>query len=345
MKTHVFTGAEAAPMPVRGPFASSVYAEEDLVPAPDPIALLRAELRGEIRSIKAGLGRPPSSPTSDVAVEMGAIREALEQIVGRSDRSAALVRAHGIEGGAALALARAMRAKGDDAAGLDERFRNALSELVQLKAWPLSSEGRAVVAAVGPAGVGKTTTIAKLAARARMDDKTMTLVTCDTFRVGGAEQIERYAELLGVPCAMAHDARELGSILSSARTHFVFVDTAGREPGANAAERVLAADAFAADEGLRGFARHVLLCIPACLRAVDAGRTARAFSTTNPTAVAMTKIDETDSPSGAVHATFASKLPISILCAGPRVPEDVSPATMGAVLDALTRRREPSRAP
>ena len=263
MKTQVFTGADAPAMPVRGPFASSVYAEEDLVPAPDPIALLRAELRGEIRSIKANLGRPPSNPSTDVAVEMSAIRESLEQIVGKSDRSAALVRAHGIEGGAALALARATRAKGDDAAGLDERFRNALSELVELKAWPLSCEGRAVVAAVGPAGVGKTTTIAKLAARARMEDKSVTLVTCDTFRVGGAEQIERYAELLGVPCAMAHDAHELGSIISSARTQFVFVDTAGREPGVNATERVLAADAFAVDDGLRGFSRHVLLCIPA----------------------------------------------------------------------------------
>jgi flagellar biosynthesis protein FlhF len=337
----------AAVAAAKGPFASSAYAEGESAPSRDPIAALRAELRSEIRALKIALVRPGSGPSNDVAAEIVAIRDAIEQIApksARGDKSTAVVRAHGIEGGAAVALARATRAKGDGDTSLEERFRNALSELVQLKAWPLSGEGRAVIAVVGPAGVGKTTTLAKLAARARMDNKTVTLVACDTFRVGGVAQIERYADLLGVPCETARDADELASILAAVRTQFVFVDTAGKEPAANATERLLATDRFAATDACRGFARHVLVCVPAAIRAIDATRVARSFSATNPTAVAITKLDETEAPSGVVHATFASKLPISILCAGPRVPEDVSPATMGAVLDALTRRKESTKA-
>jgi flagellar biosynthesis protein FlhF len=94
-----------------------------------------------------------------------------------------------------------------------------------------------------------------------------------------------------------------------------------------------------------GFTRHVLVCMPAATRAVDATRIAKAFSAASPTAIAITKLDETDSPSGLVHAAFAAKLPLSVLCAGQRVPEDIAPATMGAVLDAVIPRTQARKSP
>jgi flagellar biosynthesis protein FlhF len=193
------------------------------------------------------------------------------------------------------------------------------------------------VALVGPTGAGKTTTLAKLAARAKLDGKTATLVTCDTFRVGGIEHLARYADLLGMQTITARDASELAGALARATTDLVLVDTAGREPVVDTAERLLAAASFGAAVECRGLERHVLLCLPASIRATDVARVTKAFSATNPTALAMTKLDETNTPSGLVHAAFCSKLSISVLCAGQRVPEDLAPATMGAVLDAVMR--------
>ena len=53
----------------------------------------------------------------------------------------------------------------------------------------------------------------------------------------------------------------------------------------------------------------------------------------------MTKIDETETPAGIVHAAWASKLPVSVVCSGQRVPEDIAPATTGALVDYLAPRR------
>ena len=332
--------AKALPAsPKGGPFAQSAYAEADRQAPRDPLSTLRAELRAEIRAVKIGQGRP-SAPPNDLAQEIAAVREAIEQLAPaprKGDKTAALVRAAGIEGAAVTALGRTLRGQRDSEVSLEERFRNALSDLVRVSAWPLASEARSVVALVGPTGAGKTTTLAKLAARAKLDGKTATLVTCDTFRVGGIEHLARYADLLGMQTTTARDASELASALARATTDFVFVDTAGREPVVDTAERLLAAAAFGAAAECRGLERHVLLCLPANIRATDVSRVAKAFSATNPTALAMTKLDETNTPSGLVHAAFCSKLSISVLCAGQRVPEDLAPATMGAVLDAVMR--------
>jgi flagellar biosynthesis protein FlhF len=331
---------EAGPAAGKGPFASAAYVRSQQPDSRDGLATLRSELRAEIRAMKVALSRT-NEPSNELVAEILAMREALAQFAppaAKGDKASAVIRARGIEGGAVAAIARSMRATREgSAASLEERFRDAVAEVIGMSAFPLAGEGRTVIAAVGPAGVGKTTTIAKLATMARIGGKTVTLVTCDTFRVGGVEQLRRYADLLGVAFEVARSATELGTIVARAGTNVVLVDTSGREPAADAAERLLAAAPFKAKKEFEGFTRHVLLCVPASIRAVDTARVVKAFSATNPTALAMTKLDETDAPSGLVHAAFSSKLPISVLCAGQRVPEDIAPATTGAVLDALTR--------
>jgi flagellar biosynthesis GTPase FlhF len=54
-------------------------------------------------------------------------------------------------------------------------------------------------------------------------------------------------------------------------------------------------------------------------------------------------LDETDCPSGLVHAAYATKLPISVLCSGQRVPEDITPATLGGILDAVIPLKQPRK--
>jgi flagellar biosynthesis protein FlhF len=190
-----------------------------------------------------------------------------------------------------------------------------------------------MIALIGPAGVGKTTTAAKLAARARMACRTVTLVGCDTFRVGAVEQLSRYADLMGASFVTARTADELQRAIDEATTDVVIVDTAGRHPTADGVEIALARTDEPARPSAR--ARNVLLCAPASIRASDAARLAKRYGNLGPTGLCITKLDETDSPSGLVHAGWAAKLSVAVLCHGPRVPEDIAPATVPAMLDHL----------
>jgi flagellar biosynthesis protein FlhF len=323
----------------KGPFASDVYRKEERPEQANPLTTLRSELRAEIRAVKIAAGGAATTPSTLVA-EVSRMREALEQLAPLAEfartRSAYLLRDSGIEGAAAAALTRSLRARANGPGSEQERFRSAVAELITVAPTPLETRGRSIIAVVGPTGVGKTTTLAKLATQARMDGKSVTLVSCDTFRVGGVEHLKRYAGLLDVPWAVARTAAQLADLLARAATELVIVDTAGREPDSEAAERLLSAASFAAAPQCHGFTRHVLLCVPAVLRAIDTARIKESFCATDPTGIVVTKIDETDHPSGLVHATFATKLPVALLCAGQRVPADMAPATVDAILDAVT---------
>jgi flagellar biosynthesis protein FlhF len=234
-------------------------------------------------------------------------------------------------------LARSIRQRPDDDRPHLDRLRDALAEVIKVSPWPLATEGRAVIALVGPAGVGKTTTIAKLAAHARMASRSITLISCDGVRVGAVEQLQRYASLLGAGFATAGTREELADCIDEADSDLVFVDTAGSPPKPDGMESMLATASF----GRRPFTRHVLLCLPAALRAQDATATVRAFAALEPTALAITKLDETSTPSGLVHGTIASQLPVAVLCAGQSVPEHIAQATMTAILDQVMPRPAP----
>jgi flagellar biosynthesis protein FlhF len=316
------------------PFGRWAYApKESDAPehAPPAVVALRAELRAELRALKAQLPAGEATPT-ELLAELAGLRALLEDALEprKGDRFAALLRARGIEGAAAKALTRAMKPSEEPP---EVQLREALAEVLRVAPWPLAGKGRAVVALVGPTGVGKTTTCAKLAAHARMEGRTVTLLGCDGFRVGAQEQLRRYGTLLGARVAMCASREELGRAITEADTDLVLVDTAGSAPAPRGVESLLASDALGALPGARGRAREVLLCVPAALRAVDAAGVVRAFGVTQPTALAVLKLDETRSPAGLLHASAAARLPVSVLCAGQRVPEHIAPATAAAVLD------------
>jgi flagellar biosynthesis protein FlhF len=295
------------------------------------VAALRAELKGDFRSLKTMLAKTGDS--AELAAEIAQLRELVETIVGTKpgrDKAAADLRSFGIEGPVVQAIARALKGK----AYGDASLREELARILQTAAWPLEAEPT-MIAVIGPSGVGKTTTAAKLAARARMDGRTVTLVGCDSFRVGAVEQLACYADLMGAELTTAETSDELRKIVDSARTDVVIVDTSGRPPTADGVEIALAPRRSTQRTDRK---RHVLLCVPATLRANDAARISRRYGALTPTAVAITKIDETDSPAGIVHASWASKLPVSVMCFGQRVPEDIAPATVQALVDYVAPR-------
>jgi flagellar biosynthesis protein FlhF len=217
--------------------------------------------------------------------------------------------------------------------------------MITLGQWPLPPAGeRALIAAVGQSGVGKTTTLAKLATLTKASGRMVALVTCDTFRVGGIEQLRRYATLLDVSFDTAKTAEELENIVDHSDADVVIVDTSGRPPRANSAELLLAEPRFGQSDACGPFARHVLLCVPGACREVDLQGSYKAFCVTTPTALAMTKLDETSLPSGIVHAALATRLPVALTCAGPRVPEDIEPADVERLVDLLAPHVESRKA-
>jgi flagellar biosynthesis protein FlhF len=199
-----------------------------------------------------------------------------------------------------------------------------------------------VIALVGPTGVGKTTTIAKLAARyAEMHGtRDLALVTTDHFRVGAQEQLFNYGRLLGVPVQTAADADELRLVLSRlADRKLVLIDTAGIGPRDAKLQAQLGAMGTAS-AGIRSW-----LVLSANSHAADLDDVIRRYAKAAPVACVITKLDETLRIGGALSAVIRHRLPVAYGCDGQRVPEDIEPGRANSlVLRAMQlARSSPAR--
>ena len=180
-----------------------------------------------------------------------------------------------------------------------------------------------VTAVVGPTGVGKTTTVAKLAARwcARHGNDGLALVSTDSYRIGAREQLLTYARILGVRLHSADSGAELAQVIERLRGKgLVLIDTAGfgpRDPRLAAQLTALKAGAPQA---------RVLLALPAQGEAHALQDAAAAFTSLAPAACILTKIDEAASLGAALSTALRHDLPIAYLCNGQRVPEDLHAA-------------------
>lgn len=181
---------------------------------------------------------------------------------------------------------------------------------------------RKVVALVGATGVGKTTTIAKLAANFRLRSGVkMGLVTVDTYRVAAVEQLRTYAEIIELPMKVVTNPLEMRRALDElAGLDLVLIDTAGRSPKDDLQIqelKSLLAEAHV-DEV------HLVLSLTTSLRALEAS--AAKFAAAGTTAMILTKLDEA-SGMGVLHSVARRiNLPISYLTAGQAVPDDIEPA-------------------
>lgn len=194
---------------------------------------------------------------------------------------------------------------------------------------PWAAEGRRTIALVGPTGVGKTTAVAKIAARALLETQfKVGLITVDTYRVGASDQLSRYGKIMGVPTYVARDRAGLADAVARTRDcDLVVVDTAGRSDDASI-EAQMDLIRTAPNAQL-----HLVMSLATGARELAA--VARRYKPFAPERLIFTKLDESEGPAGALAATAQLARPVSCLCDGQRVPEDIHPVTDEALLARL----------
>jgi flagellar biosynthesis GTPase FlhF len=173
------------------------------------------------------------------------------------------------------------------------------------------------LAVVGPTGVGKTTTLAKLAARAKDRGERVAIVTLDTYRMAAVEQLRAFADLLAVPFDVAFTATDVRRLLQQHKNlDRVLIDTTGRSPRDREAMPLL-------EGNLRAGGAATVLCLSAGTRARDCRVVFDAYEPLGIDAVCLTKWDETVAPGEALGAVVEAGLPLSHLCIGQEVPADI----------------------
>lgn len=173
---------------------------------------------------------------------------------------------------------------------------------------------------VGPPGMGKTTTIAKIAAQTRARaGMTVGLIAADGYRVGAVEQLRLYADIIGAPFTVATTASDL-ELAIGARQQPVLVDTAGRPPHDQAMR-----DLFSAFSGREDIRTHLVLDAGQSSRQIS--NAVRAYRTTRPDRMIVTKLDQVGSLGPLLRVLRETRIPVSYLCAGQCVPEDLQPAS------------------
>ncbi|MDQ3820334.1 MAG: hypothetical protein M3362_22000 [Acidobacteriota bacterium] len=207
-------------------------------------------------------------------------------------------------------------------------LKGALPSLVQFGDDPLASQTDAApnsnaIALIGPTGVGKTTTLAKLAARAALRERRrVELITLDTYRIAAVEQLRTYAEIIGAGFHIPRSVLELDVLVRRfAGEAMVLVDTIGRSPNDLADQMELADYLRAQDDMLK------CLVLQATTHPTDAQVAVRKFALFGANRLVITKLDETARPGAAISTAYDSALPLVYLCAGQRVPEDLERAT------------------
>ena len=302
--------AEAAPAAVdtaATPAAPQLSVVDGGITAPSPqLTALREEMAGMRQMIEREMARFTD-----------------ERLRGHPGRALAmdLMDEYGLDAGLARDVASQIPADTDMA-----RIRGLMLGLISRKL-PIASEdpvrNGGVIALVGPTGAGKTTTIAKLAARFASEHaaRDIALVTTDTRRVGAREQLYGFGRQLGIAVHEADNGSDLGQLLERLADYkLVLIDTAGL----GQRDRGLVAQL----QWLRAAGQiRTLLTLPANLGFQDMDEVVRRFAPARPEGLVLTKLDETGRFGSALSVAVDHQLPITWVADGQDVPADLQRAS------------------
>lgn len=206
-----------------------------------------------------------------------------------------------------------------------------LSHIRVCKPFVSENGGRQVAAFIGPTGVGKTTTIAKLAAELSLKQKKrIGIISIDSYRIGAVDQLRTYSDIMGLPCLPAFSSEDLRTALARMENReIILLDTAGQSHLDMDRMKELAG-LLAGGEEIR---THLVLSATA--KREDMKEAAENFATLSPASYVFTKVDETRTRGGLIDQLMDVNLPISFVTNGQRVPEDIMNATRKRILQLV----------
>ncbi|MDR1064947.1 MAG: flagellar biosynthesis protein FlhF [Oscillospiraceae bacterium] len=192
---------------------------------------------------------------------------------------------------------------------------------------------RRVVLVAGATGVGKTTTIVKLAANFSIKQKKKVgIINTDSYRIGAQEQLRTYADILDMPVKMVYNPEEITEALAEMQDRdIVFIDTAGKKPGDAAQQEDM--------EGITRLAQpdDTLLCISAATSFSSMREIVDAYAFFGDYKLLITKLDETKSRGMLLNLVWYSKKRVSYVTTGQTVPDDVEPVNADEIASSLIK--------
>jgi flagellar biosynthesis protein FlhF len=307
-------------MPVLAPAVASVPASSSN-PAPESEAVLREihSMRGMIEEQLAGMAWNDSQRRDPVRGHL------LRTLLGA-----------GFSARLAKDILQDLPTGGSQAAGLDYAKAELARRMPLLEDEGALMDEGGVYALMGPTGVGKTTTTAKLAARCvmRFGAEKLALVTTDSYRIGAYEQLRIYGQILGVSVHAVKDASDLDEVLAGLRDkHMVLIDTVGMSQRDRAVAGQIAM--------LCGASRPVkrLLLLNAASHGDTLNEVVQAYrhgdGDGDLAGCIFTKVDEATHPGALIDMAIRHQLPVHYVSSGQKVPEHLAPADGRALVDAV----------
>lgn len=208
-----------------------------------------------------------------------------------------------------------------------EKFKECLKDDIEIDTKDLKGN----VVLVGPTGVGKTTTIAKLAGKlSLMDKKKVGLITIDTYRIGAVEQLRTYAEIMNIDFKVVITIKEMEEAVKSMRDlDVVLIDTTGRSSKNSMQISELRAFINKAEP------EEILLVISAITKNRDIPVILSGYSQVEYESLIITKLDETSIYGGLYNIVKAAQKPIKYITTGQNVPDDIKVPTTEEMVELI----------
>jgi flagellar biosynthesis protein FlhF len=208
-----------------------------------------------------------------------------------------------------------------------EKIRKIMENIITVK--PMEESN--IIVLVGPTGVGKTTTIAKLAGKmALLENKKVGLITIDTYRIGAVEQLKTYADIMNIPFKVVLTIKEMGSAVESMKNcDVILIDTTGRS----------SKNAMQISE-LRAFIEkvntdNINLVISCTTKNRDINVILNGYKPLNYKNIIITKLDETSTYGSIINICEGAKKPISFVTTGQNVPDDIKTMTSKEITNLI----------
>jgi flagellar biosynthesis protein FlhF len=305
----------------------------------DPVARELSDLRKQIENVRRSVSRNVYSPVAgqNKSPELSELYEVLLSADFSDDTAQDLLQVVSART-SDLDMPRGIGASKRSVA--PELLSNILREEIEqsfetCSEFDVPATGQRVIAFVGPSGAGKTTSLAKIALKFGVARRIpVEIISTDTMRIGGSEQLGAYARIMGVGFQAISGVAALERALEEVRatTRLVLIDT----PGFGRGETEEASE-------IRTFLSRnphieVQLVLPATLRNSAMTAVLTRFAEFRPSALFFTHLDAADAPGAVIDPAIRSRLPISFLSTGQQIPDDLIEASKALLTDKMFGR-------